>query len=103
MRPTHPPLHGLLKRVEDRRASNHNQSVRALLAVTLLLAVAAGGATSNPVFRREDGSAIVFPGAVRAWCDRDGLHALNLAHSLRQSHWQLDVARTQVRSNHAVD
>jgi hypothetical protein len=71
--------------------------MRALLGVALLLALAGSAAASDsPLFRRADGSAIVFPGAVRAWCDGKSLNVLNLGQ-LRESRWQLEVARTSVR------
>jgi len=71
--------------------------VRALLGVALLLAFAGSAAASDsPRFRRADGSAIVFPGAVRAWCDGKSLHVLSLGR-IRQSRWQLEVARGGVR------
>jgi hypothetical protein len=71
--------------------------VRALLGVALLLAFAGSAAVSDsPRFRRADGSAIVFPGPVRAWCDGKSLNVLNLGR-LRQSRWQLEVAREGVR------
>jgi len=48
--------------------------VRALLGLALLLALAGSAAASeSPLFRRADGSAIVFPGSVRASLVRIGL------------------------------
>ncbi len=71
--------------------------MRALLAVTLLLALAASAAAAgSPLFRRADGSAIIFPGAVRAWCDTKSLNVISLG-GIRQSRWQLEVARKSVR------
>ncbi|MFL5960965.1 MAG: hypothetical protein ACJ75G_11960 [Gaiellaceae bacterium] len=76
--------------------------MRALLAVGLLLAVAGSAAASNrPLFRRADGTAIVFPRIVRAWCDRKNLHVLTIGR-LQQSRWQLEVARKHVRSGRVV-
>ncbi len=76
--------------------------VRALLAAVLLLVVSGSSAgTSSPVFRRADGSVISFPGPVRAWCDDQGLYVLSLG-SIRQSRWQLELARRDVRPAHAV-
>jgi hypothetical protein len=77
--------------------------VRALLGVALLLALAGSAAASNsPVFRRADGSAIVFPGTVRAWCDAKRLNVITLVRSTSQSRWQLEVARKQVRPGRVV-
>ena len=75
--------------------------MRALLALALLLAVSGPSGASSPVFRRADGSAIVTPDKVRAWCDAEGLHVYSLG-SIHQSRWQLEVARKQLRSNHTV-
>jgi hypothetical protein len=67
--------------------------VRAFLGVALLLAFAGSAAAAgSPLFRRADGSAIVFPPGVRAWCDRTNLYAATPGRA-RQSHWELDVAR----------
>jgi len=77
--------------------------VRVLLGLGLLLAVA-GPATAadSPLFRRANGSAIVFPGTVRAWCGGNSLNVLNLARRVRQSRWQLEVARTHVHARRVV-
>ena len=76
--------------------------MRALLGVALLLAVVGSAAASDrPLFRRADGSAIVFPGAVRAWCDGKSLNMLNLGR-IQQSRWQLEVARTSVHAGRVV-
>jgi hypothetical protein len=72
--------------------------VRALLGVALLLALAGSAAASDsPLFRRADGSAIVFPGAVRAWCDGNSLNVFSLGPTLQSSRWELEVARKSVR------
>jgi hypothetical protein len=74
--------------------------MRALLGVALALALAGSAAAStseSPLFRRANGAAIVFPGAVRAWCDRTSLNVMNLATSIRQSRWQLEIPRRSVR------
>jgi hypothetical protein len=77
--------------------------VRLLLCLGLLLALAGSAAASgSPLFRRADGSAIVFPGAVRAWCDSKRLTVVNLAPKLRQSRWQLEVTRKRVRRGNVV-
>jgi hypothetical protein len=71
-----------------------------IIALTLVaLAVLAGSANAATtlVFRRVDGSAITFPKTVRTWCDGDGLHAVGFG-TIRQSHWQLGIARKNVRS-----
>jgi hypothetical protein len=62
---------------------------------------AAASGSSSPRFRRADRSAIVFRGAVRAWCDRTSLNVVNVAR-IRQSRWQLVVARRRVRSRRVV-
>jgi hypothetical protein len=79
--------------------------VRALLGVAALLALAGSAAASkstSPVFRRSDGSTIVFPGAVRAWCGRADLNVINLATRIRQSRWQLEIPRTRVHSGRVI-
>jgi len=74
--------------------------VRVLLGAALLLALTCSAAASDsPLFRRADGSAIVFPGAVRAWCDEKSLNVVSLG-GIRQSRWQLEVARRSVRPGH---
>jgi hypothetical protein len=72
--------------------------VRAL-ALTLvgLTIVGSANAATTLVFRRPDGSAITLPKTVRTWCDGDGLHAVGFG-TIRQSHWQLGIARKNVRS-----
>jgi len=71
--------------------------VRALLSVVLLLALTGSAAASDsPLFRRANGSAIVFPGTVRAWCDAKRLNIFSLASKRRQSRWQLQIARKHV-------
>ena len=69
------------------------------LALTLvaLTIVGSANAATTLVFRRTDGSAISFPKTVRTWCDGDGLHAVGFG-TIRQSHWQLGIARKNVRS-----
>ena len=68
-----------------------------------MLAFAGSTARSgSPVFRRADGSAIVFPGSVRAWCDRKSLNVVNLITRVRQSRWELEVARRSVRPGRVV-
>jgi hypothetical protein len=78
--------------------------MRALLCIALLLAFAgsAAGASGSPLFRRSDGSAIVFTGKVRAWCDRTSLNVVTLTPRLRQSRWQLEVARKRLRPGRVV-
>jgi hypothetical protein len=77
--------------------------VRTLLGVALLLALAGSAAASDgPLFRRADGSAIVFPRGVRAWCDRTNLNVATPAPRLKDSHWELEVARTSVRPGRVV-
>jgi hypothetical protein len=78
--------------------------VRVLLGVALLLAIAgsAAAAADSPLFRRADGTAIVFPGAVRAWCGTKNLNVLNLARRIRQSRWQLEIARKHVHGRRVV-
>jgi len=79
--------------------------MRALLGVVLLLAVAGSAAASNserPLFRRADGSAIFFPGTVRAWCGHTNLNVINLVTRIRQSRWQLEIPRTSVHSGRVI-
>jgi len=57
---------------------------------------------SSLTFHRKNGSRISFPGAVRAWCDRDALHVITLGAS-GQSRWQLSVARTALRPGQTID
>jgi hypothetical protein len=76
--------------------------VRALLGLTLLLALAGSAAAStSPVFRRADGSAIVFPGPGRAWCDAKNLYIVSLGR-LRDSRWEIDVARKSLRPGSVI-
>lgn len=69
------------------------------LALTLvgLTIVGSANAATTLVFRRPDGSAITLPKTVRTWCDGDGLHAVGFG-TIRQSHWQLGIARKNVQS-----
>jgi hypothetical protein len=77
--------------------------VRALLCVALLLALAGSAAASDsPLFRRANGSAIVFPGNVRAWCDAKRLNVFSLTRRVRQSRWQLQIARKHVHPGRVV-
>jgi hypothetical protein len=77
--------------------------VRALLGVALLLVLAGSAAAADsPLFRRADGSAIVFPGTVRAWCDTKNLNVFSLAQKLRQSRWEVQIARKQVRPGRVI-
>ena len=77
--------------------------MRALLCVVLLLALAGSAAASDsPLFRRANGSVIVFPGTVRAWCEAKRLNIFSLAPKLRQSRWQLQIARKHVRPGRVV-
>ena len=77
--------------------------MRALLCVVLLLALAGSAAASDsPLFRRANGSAIAFPGTVRAWCDAKRLNIFSLAPKLRQSRWQLQIARKHVQAGRVV-
>jgi hypothetical protein len=71
--------------------------MRVLLAITVLLAATGSAAASeSPLFRRADGSAIVFPGAVRAWCDGKSLNVASLGRRMRDSRWQLEIARKRL-------
>ena len=77
--------------------------MRVLLGVALLLAVAGSAAAADsPLFQRPDGSAIVFPGTVRAWCGTKNLNVLNLALRIRQSRWELHIARKRIHANSIV-
>ena len=77
--------------------------MRALFGVALLLALAGSAAASGgPLFRRADGSTIVFQRSARAWCDGRNLNVLTLARSVRESRWQLEIARTRVRHGRVV-
>ena len=77
--------------------------MRAFLPLALLLALAGSAAASNsPLFRRADGSAIGFPGSVRAWCDAKRLNVVTLARSSGQSRWQLQIGRKQVHPRRVV-
>jgi hypothetical protein len=72
--------------------------MRTLLLLLIVLGVCATSAAADGlVFRRADGSAIDFPGPVRTWCDRDGLHVATVG-TIRQSRWELGIARASVRS-----
>jgi len=76
--------------------------VRALLGVALLLAVTGSAAAADsPLFRRANGSAIVFPGTVRAWCGAKRLNVFSLGR-IRQSRWQLQIARKQLHPGRVV-
>ena len=77
--------------------------MRALLSVVLLLALTGSAAASDsPLFRRANGSAIVFSGTVRAWCDAKRLSVFSLAAKLRQSRWQLQIARKHLHPGGVV-
>ena len=77
--------------------------MRALLCVALLLVLAGSAAASDsPLFRRANGGAIVFPGTVRAWCDAKRLNVFSLTRRVRQSRWQLQIARKQVHPGRVV-
>jgi hypothetical protein len=77
--------------------------VRALLCVALLLALAGSAAgADSPLFRRADGSAIVFPGTVRAWCGAKRLNVFSVAQRIRQSRWQLQIARKHLQPGRVV-
>jgi hypothetical protein len=89
--------------------SADNRSVRSLgvafvlmVAGGLLAGSAATGMGSSLMFHRQDGSRISFPGAVRAWCDRDALHVITLG-AIGQSRWQLSVARTGLHSGQTIN
>ena len=75
--------------------------MRAVLIGALLLVAVGSATTSSPVFRRTDGSAILFPGSVRAWCDAKSLQVVSLGR-IRQSRWQVEVARKSLRPGHTV-
>ena len=66
------------------------------------LAGSADAKTTSLTFHRKDGSRTSFPGAVRAWCDRDALHVITLG-AIGQSRWQLSVARTGLHSRETID
>ena len=77
--------------------------MRALLCVALLLAlVGSAAAADSPLFRRANGSAIVFPGTVRAWCDAKRLNVFSVPRRIRQSRWQLQIARKHVHPGRVV-
>ena len=77
--------------------------MRAVLCVAVLLVLAgAAAASESPLFRRANGSAIVFPGTVRAWCGAKRLNVFSLARTIRQSRWQLQIARKHVRPGRVV-
>jgi len=78
--------------------------VRALLAVAVLLALAGSAAAftgQSPLFRRVDGSAIVFPTGVRAWCGGANLNVVSLGR-ISQSRWQLEVPRRRVHPGRII-
>ena len=68
-----------------------------LALAVVAICVSSANAASSLAFRRTDGSAIVFPRTTRTWCDGDGLHVV-VYGTIRQSHWQLGIARKNVRS-----
>ena len=68
----------------------------------LLALTGSAAASDSPLFRRADGSAIVFPGTVRAWCGTKRLNVFSLAARLRQSRWQLQIARRHVHPGRVV-
>ena len=78
-----------------------------VLALALLVAISAWAGSSaaepNPsiTFHRRDGSRIVFPGAVRTWCERDALYVVTLGRT-SQSRWQLSVARKALTPRRTV-
>ena len=77
--------------------------MRALLCIVLLLVLVSSAAASDgALFRRANGSTIVFPGAVRAWCGAKRLNVFSLARRIRESRWQLQIARKHVRSGGVV-
>jgi len=63
-----------------------------LVAISLRAGSSAAETSSSISFHRTDGSRIAFPGAVRAWCERDALYVVTLGRT-NQSRWQLSVAR----------
>jgi hypothetical protein len=67
-----------------------------------LAGFAAAQTGSSLAFNRQDGSRISFPGTVRAWCDRDALHVITLG-GIRESRWQLSLARRTLHSARAID
>jgi hypothetical protein len=78
--------------------------VRPLLCVALLLGLAglaAASTSGSPVFRRADGSAIVFPHGGRAWCDGTRLFVATPGR-IRQSHWELGIGRKHVHPGRVV-
>jgi len=72
-----------------------------VLGLALLVAISAAAGSraaetsSSITFHRADGSRIAFPGAVRAWCERDALYVVTLGRT-NQSRWQLSVARKEL-------
>jgi hypothetical protein len=77
--------------------------MRALLGVVLLFALAGPtAAAESPLFRRADGSAIVFPGPVRTWCGAKRLNVFSAPPSFRQSRWQLQIARKHLQPGRIV-
>ena len=75
--------------------------MRVALIGTLVLVISGSAATGSPLFRRANGSAIVFPGTVRAWCDATSLEVASLGR-IEQSRWQLEVARKRLQPGHTV-
>jgi len=73
-----------------------------IVAGCQLAGSAAAGTGSNLSFDRQDGSRISFPGAVRAWCDRDALHVVTLGR-IRESRWQLGLARKTMHPGQVID
>ena len=78
-----------------------------VLCLALLVAISASAGSSatetnsSITFHRRDGSRIVFPGAVRAWCERDSLYVVTLGWT-NQSRWQLSIARKALAPRRTV-
>jgi hypothetical protein len=73
-----------------------------VVAASQLAGSADAKTASSLTFHRKDGSRISFPGAVRAWCDRDALHVITLG-AVGQSRWQLSVARARLHPGQTID
>lgn len=73
-----------------------------VVAASQLAGSADAKTASSLTFHRKDGSRISFPGAVRAWCDRDALHVITLG-AVGQSRWQLSVARAGLHPGQTID
>jgi hypothetical protein len=75
--------------------------VRAVLTGAFLLVLAGSSATTSPLFQRANGTPIILPGTVRAWCDARSLEVASLGR-LVQSRWQLEVGRKSLQQGHII-